>query len=338
MTVFPDLLRNAYKAPASDQNGRIAMLALGDATSNRGPSNHQRHVPMADKEIKPVRTNSNDAHTRKSPGGTMSRNRYALVLGLLVCLTAAVATFDVTETTDFPGGLNFTFDPNIGTLAQGANTVSGSLNGFCLVGTFGRSCNPGTVEGGDTQDSFLLTVPAGYQMTSLTVTTSAVSGPAGFSASMELDSPSGPVQFTPFLSPLPGTTGNLLTAPVGAGVYAISVFGQNASADGAFSLNWSVAMNLAPVVGSPADAVTNLINLISDPLSGLVLTTGQSSSLTDKLNNALTSIQMGLYKQAINQLTAFINSVQTYLKNGKISAQTATTLTIAANAIITSLQ
>jgi hypothetical protein len=268
----------------------------------------------------------------------MNRRRYAFVLGLLVCLTAAVAAFDVTETTDFPGGLNFAFDPSVGTLAQGANTVSGSLNGFCLVGTFGRSCNPGTVEGGDTQDSFLLTVPAGFQITSLTVTTSAVSGPSGFSASMEMDSPEGPVQFTPFLSPLPGTTGNLLTAPVGAGVYAISLFGQNASADGAFSLNWSVTVNLAPVVASPADAVVNLINLISDPLSGLVLTTGQRSSLIDKLNNALTSIQTGQYKQAINQLQSFVSSVQNYLKTGKISAQTATTLTVAANAIITSLQ
>jgi hypothetical protein len=52
------------------------------------------------------------------------------------------------------------------------------------------------------------------------------------------------------------------------------------------------------------------------------------------LNNALASIQAGLNGQAINQLQAFINSVQSSLKTGKISAQTASTLISAANAII----
>src|SRR5262249_39981529 len=89
---------------------------------------------------------------------------------------------------------------------------------------------------------------------------------------------------------------------------------------------------------TPTVAVTNLINLISDPYSGLILTTGQINSLTDKLNNVLTSIQTGQNKQAINQLEAFVNSVQASLKTEKISAETATTLTVAANAIITSLQ
>jgi hypothetical protein len=267
----------------------------------------------------------------------MKRNRYALILGVLVCLTGAVAAFDVTETTDYPGGLSFGFDPSVGTLDPGSNTVSGSLLGNCEVNAFtsGIDCNPGTVAGGDTQDSFLLTVPTGFRMTSLTVTTSAVSGPAGLSASMELDSPTaGTVQFTPFLSPLPGTTANLISNPVGAGVYAISIFGQQASAVGAFSLNWSVAMNLESVSVSPAQSVTNLISLISNPNSGLALTSGQISSLTDKLNNALASIQAGLNAQAVNQLQAFINSVQSNLKTGKISAQTASTLISAANAII----
>jgi len=270
----------------------------------------------------------------------MKRNQKTILLALLLCLTVALAAFafDVTETTDFPGGVSFASNPSIGTLDNGANTVSGSLNGQCLTGTFGRSCNPGTIAGGDTQDSFLLTVPAGYQITSLTVTTSSVSGPAGLSASMELRTSTGVVQFTPFLSPFPGTTGNLLTAPVGAGVYALSIFGQNASADGPFRLSWSVTMNLAPTVVSPATAVANLINLIADPYSGLVLTAGQTNSLTDKLNNVLTSIQTGQNKQAINQLQAFVSSVQTALKNGKIGEPTATTLTVAANAIITSLQ
>jgi hypothetical protein len=268
----------------------------------------------------------------------MNRNRSAIVLGLLVCLTTVVKAIDVTETTDFPGGVSFTSDPSVGTLDTGANSVTGSLSGSCLIGTFGLSCNPGTAAGGDTQDSFLLTVPTGYQITSLTVTTSSVTGPSNLSASMELRNSTAVVQFTPFLSPLNGTTTNLLTTPVGAGTYAISMFGQQAATEGTYSLNWSVALNLAPLVVSSAQAVTDLINLIANPFSGLVLTNGQASSLTDKLNNALTSLQSGQTKQAINQLQSFVNSVQTYLKNGKISPQNASTLTLAANTIIASLQ
>jgi hypothetical protein len=189
--------------------------------------------------------------------------------------------------------------------------VSGTLNGLCLTNpTFGRSCNPGTIAGGDTQDSPNFTVPAGYQITSLTVTTSAVSGPAGFTATMSVEKPNPTppplvtgVIPTTFLM-LNGSTANLVTTPLGAGVYAISIFGQNASADGPFSLNWSVTMNLAPVVVTPTVAVTNLINLISDPYSGLILTSGQINSLTDKLNNVLTSIQTGQNKQAINHVVA----------------------------------
>jgi probable HAF family extracellular repeat protein len=79
-------------------------------------------------------------------------------------------------------------------------------------------------------------------------------------------------------------------------------------------------------------AVTVFIGQLSDP--GLGLTSGQISSLTDKLTNALASIQQGANKQAVNQLNAFINSVQSWQKTGKVSSGTATTLIAAANAII----
>jgi probable HAF family extracellular repeat protein len=82
-------------------------------------------------------------------------------------------------------------------------------------------------------------------------------------------------------------------------------------------------------------AVTILTHLLSDP--SLALASGQIASLTDKLNNALASIQAGLHKQAINQLMAFISAIQMQQKTGKMTLQTATTLTNAANAIITSL-
>jgi len=79
-------------------------------------------------------------------------------------------------------------------------------------------------------------------------------------------------------------------------------------------------------------AVTNLTSLLSDPTLGL--TSGETASLTDKLNNTLASIQAGLNKQAINQLDAFISSVQSSVKTGKISASAGATLIAAANAII----
>jgi len=79
-------------------------------------------------------------------------------------------------------------------------------------------------------------------------------------------------------------------------------------------------------------AVANLITLLSDP--DLALTNGQIASLTDKLQNAQTSVEQGLNKQAINQLNAFVNSVQSSVKNGKMSAPAGATLIARANAII----
>lgn len=83
---------------------------------------------------------------------------------------------------------------------------------------------------------------------------------------------------------------------------------------------------------SPAAAVANLVALVNGTELGL--TVGQVSSLTDKLNSVLASIQAGANKQASNQLKAFINSVESAQKNGKMLPSTAATLVAAANAII----
>jgi probable HAF family extracellular repeat protein len=83
----------------------------------------------------------------------------------------------------------------------------------------------------------------------------------------------------------------------------------------------------------PVDvAINNFVDQLSDPSLGL--TTGQINSLADKLLNALSSVEQGAHKQAINQLNAFITSVNSWLKSGKISSGTANTLIAAANAII----
>jgi len=182
------------------------------------------------------------------PGCSNNRLRsFATILALLACVATVgwvgpAAAIVVTETADFPGSSGFGLGSvSVGTLDSGANTVSGSLAGNCVPGDCGFA------GAGDTQDSFKITVPAGHQITSLTVATSNVSGPAGFTATMSLRSPTITVIPTTFLS-LGGTTSNLVVSPISAGEYSISVFGQGASAAGAFSLNWSVAINVAPVV------------------------------------------------------------------------------------------
>ena len=93
-----------------------------------------------------------------------------------------------------------------------------------------------------------------------------------------------------------------------------------------FSTTYTATFVLADV------AVSNLITQLSDP--GLGLTGGQVNSLTDKPQNALASIEAGQNKQAVNQLNAFIKSVESSLKTGKMSAQAGDTLINAANAII----
>jgi len=86
----------------------------------------------------------------------------------------------------------------------------------------------------------------------------------------------------------------------------------------------------------PVDvAIDNFIDQLSDP--ALALTPGQISSLTDKLLNALASVEQGQNKQAINQLSAFVNAVESALKAGKLSSETAALLTARANAIIATL-
>jgi hypothetical protein len=82
----------------------------------------------------------------------------------------------------------------------------------------------------------------------------------------------------------------------------------------------------------PGESIRNLISLLST-VSGL--NPGQVSSLTDRLRDALASVDAGLIKQAINQLNAFINEVRAAQK--KIGVVMATTLTAAATAIIAML-
>ena len=123
------------------------------------------------------------------------------------------------------------------------------------------------------------------------------------------------------------------------------------------STGWEIAgaqkiNNLGQIIGSarrqnapfvyyavrldPSDvAVSVLIGTLRDAQYGL--TDGQVNALTDKLSNAYTSIQQGLFKQAINQLNAAINAIQAAVSNGNMSIATASALTAAINAISATL-
>jgi hypothetical protein len=127
------------------------------------------------------------------------------------------------------------------------------------------------------------------------------------------------------------TDGNSVFVSTGTGTSSINVALNQVS--------HTVAAGAVPtgiaVAGNFQQTVSSLITQLSSP--GLGLTPGQISSFTDKLNNVLASIQQGLNKQAINQLNAFINSINAWLKVGNISGPAAATLIAAANAIITLL-
>jgi hypothetical protein len=175
--------------------------------------------------------------------------RVALACALLTGWVGVVSAISFVESTDFPGGASLS-NPSVGTLENGANTIAGKLAGNCDVG----DCNPGTVAAGDTADSFTVTVPDGYRVSTLTVSTSNVSGPTNFSASLEIRGPNGlspTAVFVPFLSPLNGTTANLLTTPLGSGVYVMSVYGQQATVAGPYSLDWQIDATLEPVANTP---------------------------------------------------------------------------------------
>ncbi len=170
------------------------------------------------------------------------------VLALVALGSAPASAITVSETTDFDNSASFAwYASSVGLLDPGVNTISGSLDGNCLDTAYGLSCNPGTLEGGDTQDSFQLEVGSGYAINSLTVTTSNVSGPAGFSASFNLRDSSYAVLASDYSLPLDSTTPDLIVSAIGAGLYSISMFGQTASEIGAYSLDYSIEINVSAV-------------------------------------------------------------------------------------------
>jgi carbonic anhydrase/acetyltransferase-like protein (isoleucine patch superfamily) len=247
------------------------------------------------------------------------RNRSLKALIVLLCLTAGagvLSAITVSETTDYPGGVSFP-GLSIGTLAAGTNTVSGSLAGNCVIG----DCNG--ISAGDTQDSLTFTVPAGYQVTSITIGTSAVSGPTGFSVTMSVVIPKTPppgiitVIPTTFLV-LNSTTGNLVTTPLGPGVYSLSVFGQGASAPGSYSLNWSASIFSSAIPTSTDQDGDNVPDDVDN--CPTVANSDQLDSNGDGFGDACVSPTAIISAGATVSPTAKIGALSSIRRNANIGA------------------
>lgn len=168
-----------------------------------------------------------------------------ILAATVVCAGTIIAipafAISVTESTDFPNSSGFPgFD--LGTLDLGANTVSGALSSACVSG----DCNMQDDEA-DPQDSFVIHVGTGNQIDSLFVSTSNVSGPDGFSASFSMRDPSNHTVAANYSLPLGSMSANLVLSPIGPGEYSLSMFGQTATSDGPYSLDYSIAMNISAV-------------------------------------------------------------------------------------------
>lgn len=253
----------------------------------------------------------------------------ALVVSLVTMAWAVPASaVDFTETTDFPNSSSFTFGVSVGTLASGANTVQGALAGTCVPG----DCN-GT-DAGDSQDSFNFTVPAGHQITGITVTTSNVSGPADFSATMSLRVPPSTFIIPVAFVTLNGTTANLLGTPQGPGEYGLSVFGQGASEAGAYSLGWSVAITVA-AIDTPGDGDGDGVPDESDNCP-TVANPDQTDLNNDGFGDACVSPDATINDSASVDPTATIGALSTINRNAAIGAGTdvGDAVTVHQNAVV----
>lgn len=269
----------------------------------------------------------------------MNRTRWASLL-VLICLVASgmVSAFAITETTDFPGGTNWN-TASIATLDPGTNTVSGALAGNCVNG----DCNPAS-GGGDAQDSLNVTVPAGFQITSYTVTSANWSGPAGLRVTTQVGEANDVCPpFPCFTTAIPvsdltqnGTTPNLVPAgsPLGPGKYAVSVFGQSApaAATGPFSLDWTVTMFLAaiPVVDDEdGDGVVDSVDNCPT-----VANSNQLDSNGDGFGDACVDPTATIAASATVDRTVTIGALSVVKRGASVGARTAIgqSVTIDANA------
>ena len=162
----------------------------------------------------------------------------AIALGLAT--SASALTF--TESSDFSNVGVITL-PSLGTLDTGLNEVSGTLNGSC--DSAGEICFGGP----DRQDSFVVTVGAGTQLTDVNIVTEG-GGPLGLTYGSNLRGPDSLVVADNGVAPLNSPT-NYNGLTLGPGDYLFSIFSLNSDETGSFDFFWrasfSVESTMSPV-------------------------------------------------------------------------------------------
>lgn len=193
---------------------------------------------------------------------------------LAVIFSSTTATaITINESADAPGGDFPDGGPrppigfSIGALDDGTNMVFGSLDGVCEASTFGGGdCNPAS-GAGDGQDTFYVEIATGFQLDNLFVSTQNAVGPlniSGFFSFSEV------AAFTVQLfrvSPLElnTSTGDLVSSPIGEGLYRLSVSGNFASEEGPYSFDYSLQLD----VSQAAVPIPSALPLFATALGGL---------------------------------------------------------------------
>jgi hypothetical protein len=150
--------------------------------------------------------------------------------------------------------------------------------------------------------------------------------------------PTGTVQFQIDGNKVPGTfTLNSGTAsfPMSALTVGTHTITALYSGDGSFLGSTG---SLTQTILSAQQQDTTIVNQVNSLVSASVLSSGNGSALTTKLNSATASLNAGNTTAGVNQLNAFINQVNAFQKSGKLTSTQAQALIAAANLAIAAAQ
>jgi hypothetical protein len=216
------------------------------------------------------------------------------------------APFATTQTvTDTPSLGNTTY----------AVTVTDSLGAVSNTASTVVSVYDFTVAGSPTSLQVLTTGSNTYAITESLVPGSPTSGLPTISLSVS-GLPSGTTaNFSPASGNAGGFTSTLTitTASAPAGTYTLTLIGT----DSRPSVGGTRTATLTLQVLTPAQAIPNVIATINGLNAAGVLNNGQANSLIVKLNHAITSLTSKPDQPtACNQLQAFVNEVNAYVKAG----------------------
>lgn len=179
-----------------------------------------------------------------------------LAVGFVLASSAASALTFV-EGTDLPNVSAATVSNGavfVGTLSQGANSLSGSSGGACI-----GQLSPATADcrNGDFQDSMLLTVAAGTKIDNITLITTSAFGPVDwkirFDVSQAFANGSNVSTAVIDLDVVKnGINGPLLGLPLGAGNYSFSFFNASTGTmpqgvQEGYDYNWEIIADVEAV-------------------------------------------------------------------------------------------